>query len=85
MTVNVNTTGAGTVNGAIAVNYFSAGAVNGVSNGLGELGVGSSSFGVAGIIQASGQRHQPGLAADQQRGSSTWATCASAQPRRRRR
>ena len=52
MTVNVDTTAAGNVNGVIAVNYFSAGAVNGVSNGLGELGVGSSSFGVAGIIQA---------------------------------
>ena len=52
MTVNVNTAAAGAVNGAIAVNYFSAGAVNGVSNGLGELGVGSSSYGVAGTIQA---------------------------------
>jgi len=52
--VNVNTAAAGVVNGAIAVNYFSAGAVNGVSNGLGELGVGASPFGVTGTIQAVG-------------------------------
>jgi len=39
MTVNVNTATAGTINGAIAVNFVSAGAVAGVSNGLGTLGV----------------------------------------------
>jgi hypothetical protein len=49
--VDVNTATAGVVNGAIAVNYFSAGAVNGTSNGLGELAVGSSPFGVTGTIQ----------------------------------
>jgi hypothetical protein len=52
MVVNVNTASAGTVNGAIAVDYFSAGAVNGVSNGLGTLAVGSQDFGVTGTIQA---------------------------------
>ena len=50
--VDVNTSAAGVVNGAIAVNYFSAGAVNGASNGLGELAVGASPFGVSGTIQA---------------------------------
>ncbi|MBK1621632.1 hypothetical protein CKO42_25205 [Lamprobacter modestohalophilus] len=54
MVVNVNTASAGTVNGAIAVDYFSAGAVNGVSNGLGILGVGSQDFGVTGTIQTTG-------------------------------
>lgn len=52
MTVNVNTSAAGTVNGNILVNYFSAGAVGGVSNGLGTLAVGNSQFGVNGSIQA---------------------------------
>jgi len=54
MTVNVDTNSAGAINGQIAVNYFSAGAVNGVSNGLGVLAVGSQNFGVAGTIQAIG-------------------------------
>ena len=52
MTVHVDTQSAGTVNGAIAVDYFSAGTVNGAGNGLAEVGVGSSSFSVAGAIQA---------------------------------
>ena len=52
LTVSVNTSQAGTVAGGIAVNFFSAGAVNGVSNGLGALAVGSSSYGVSGNIQA---------------------------------
>jgi hypothetical protein len=51
--VSVNTAAAGVVNGAIAIDYFSAGAVNGTGNGLGELAVGSSAFGVSGAIQAS--------------------------------
>ncbi len=55
MVVSVNTSIAGTINGAIAVNYVSAGAVGGVSNGLGTLAVGSDSFGVAGVIQTGGQ------------------------------
>jgi len=50
MTVNVDTSAAGTINGAIAVNYFSAGAVNGVSNSLGELANGSASYSVIGVI-----------------------------------
>ena len=50
MTVNVNTAAAGTVNGAIAVNFITAGAVNGVSNGLGQAGVGQASYGVQGNI-----------------------------------
>ena len=50
MTVTVNTGAAASVNGAIGVNYFSAGAVGGVSNGLGELAVGSQNFGVQGQI-----------------------------------
>lgn len=52
MTVSVNTASAGTVSGSIAVNYTSAGAVGGVSNGLGQLAVGSEAYGVAGSIQA---------------------------------
>ena len=55
LTVGVNTATAGTINGAIAVNYFSAGTVGGVSNGLGEVGVGSSNYGVSGVIQTVGQ------------------------------
>jgi len=51
MVVNVDTGSAGTINGAIAVNYFSAGAVNGLSNGLGVLAIGSDSFGVSGTIE----------------------------------
>lgn len=52
MTVNVNTAAAGVVNGAIAVNFITAGAVGGVSNGLGELAVGQASYGVQGNINA---------------------------------
>lgn len=52
MTVSVNTSAAGNVAGNILVNYTSAGAVNGVSNGLGTLVAGSSLFGVNGNIQA---------------------------------
>ncbi len=52
MVVNVNTSAAGMVNGSIAVNYFSAGTVNGTSNGLGVLAVGSEPFGVNGTISA---------------------------------
>ena len=54
MTVNVNTAAAGTINGAIAVNFTSAGMVAGVSNGLGNTGVGSGSYGVSGVIQTGG-------------------------------
>jgi hypothetical protein len=74
--VNVNTAAAGVVNGAIAVNYFSAGAVNGVSNGLGELGVGSAAFGVTGGDPGRRQHHQPGVAAGEH---------AERQPRQRSR
>ncbi|MEO7997573.1 MAG: choice-of-anchor D domain-containing protein, partial [Gemmatimonadaceae bacterium] len=52
MTVSVNTSAAGSVAGNILVNYVSAGAVNGSSNGLGTLAVGNSLFGVNGNIQA---------------------------------
>jgi hypothetical protein len=52
MVVSVNTSAAATVSGSIAVNYTSAGAVGGVSNGLGTLAVGSEAYGVAGMIQA---------------------------------
>jgi hypothetical protein len=55
MVVSVNTSAAATVNGAIAVNFVSAGAVNGTSNGLGALSVGSANFGVTGVIQTGGQ------------------------------
>ncbi|MGS4946643.1 choice-of-anchor D domain-containing protein [Meridianimarinicoccus sp. RP-17] len=54
MTVSVNTATAGSVDGAIAIDYVSAGEVGGVSNGLGELAVGSDSFGVTGLIEALG-------------------------------
>ncbi|MEP6765689.1 MAG: choice-of-anchor D domain-containing protein, partial [Gemmatimonadaceae bacterium] len=53
MTVSVNTSAAGSVNGSIRVNYTSAGAVAGVSNGLGTLDVGGADFGVSGEITAS--------------------------------
>ena len=53
LNVGVNTSAAGVVNGSIAVNFFSAGAVAGVSNGLGTLAVGSANYGVAGTIQTS--------------------------------
>ncbi len=52
MVVHVNTTAAGSVNGAIAINYTTNGTVNGVSNGLGSAAAGSSSFGVVGTIGA---------------------------------
>ena len=54
MTVTVLGSTAGALNSGIAVNYFSAGAVNGVGNGLGMLGVGSEQFNVNGTIQAVG-------------------------------
>ncbi|MEO7115322.1 MAG: choice-of-anchor D domain-containing protein, partial [Caldimonas sp.] len=54
MTVTVNTSAAGVVNGGIAVNYQTAGAVNGISNGLGTAAAGSQSYGVAGTIQTTG-------------------------------
>ncbi len=54
MTVTVNGTTAGALNSSIGVNYFSAGAVNGVSNGLGLLAVGSENYGVNGNITAVG-------------------------------
>jgi len=52
MTVTVNTAAAGSVSGSIAVNFFTAGAVNGTSNGLGEAQVGSTNYGVVGTISA---------------------------------
>ena len=52
MTVSVDTSAAATVNGAIAVNFTSAGAVSGVDNGLGTLALGSVDYGVQGLIQA---------------------------------
>ena len=54
MTVTVTGSTAGALNSGIAVNYFSAGTVNGASNGLGVLGVGSEQFGVNGTISAVG-------------------------------
>ncbi len=51
MVVNVDTSTAGTVSGAIAVNYVSAGAVAGMSNGLGTFAVGSDAFAVNGDIE----------------------------------
>jgi hypothetical protein len=52
MTVKVDTSTAAMVNGAIAVNFASAGAVNGVSNGLGTFNLGSVGYDVQGEIQA---------------------------------
>ena len=52
MTVSVNTSAAGSINSSIGVNFASAGGVNGVSNGLGTLDVGSVNYGVQGLIQA---------------------------------
>ena len=52
LAVGVNTSSAGTVNASIAVNYFSAGTVGGVSNGLGTLAVGSQGYGVTGTINS---------------------------------
>lgn len=50
MNVSINTGAAGTANGSIRVNYTSAGAVNGVSNGLGTLGVGGEDYAANGTI-----------------------------------
>ena len=50
MTVTVQATTAGALNSAIGVNYFSAGAVGGLSNGLGTLAVGSENYGVSGNV-----------------------------------
>jgi hypothetical protein len=55
LTVNVNTAAAAIINGGIAVNFFTAGTVGGVSNGLGEAAANSANFGVVGTIQAQGQ------------------------------
>ena len=52
MTVSIDTAAAVTVNGSIRVNYASAGAVNGVSNGLGTLGVGGEYYAASGTIHA---------------------------------
>ncbi len=52
MSVSVTGAAAGALNSSIAVNYTSAGAVGGVSNGLGLLAVGSENYGVNGLIQA---------------------------------
>jgi hypothetical protein len=54
MTVTVTGATAGGLNSSIAVNYFSAGAVNSVSNGLGAVAVGSENFAVNGTITATG-------------------------------
>ncbi len=54
MTVTVTASQAGGLASGIAVNYFSAGAVGGVGNGLGELAVGSENYAVSGTIQAVG-------------------------------
>nr|WP_242518727.1 choice-of-anchor D domain-containing protein [Halochromatium roseum] len=52
MTVSVDTSTAGSIDGSIGINYYSAGTVAGVSNGLGQLYVGSDAFGVQGLIEA---------------------------------
>ncbi|MCE2947061.1 MAG: choice-of-anchor D domain-containing protein, partial [Betaproteobacteria bacterium] len=52
MTVSVNTANAGVVNAQVGLSYITQGTVGGVSNGLGEAGVGSGSFGVSGTINA---------------------------------
>ncbi len=54
MAVTVTGAVAGALNSSIAVDYFSAGAVKGVSNGLGSLAVGSENYGVSGLIEAAG-------------------------------
>ncbi|MBN8454256.1 choice-of-anchor D domain-containing protein [Accumulibacter sp.] len=54
MTVTVTGATAGGLNSSIAVNYFSAGAVNSVSNGLGAVALGSENFAVNGTITATG-------------------------------
>ena len=52
MTVSMNTANAGLVNAQVGLSYITQGTVGGVSNGLGEAGVGSGSFGVSGTINA---------------------------------
>ena len=52
MSVSVTGAAAGALISSIAVNYTSAGAVGGVSNGLGLFAVGSENYGVNGLIQA---------------------------------
>jgi hypothetical protein len=53
MTVTVQGTTAGTYDGGIAVNFYTAGTVKGVSDGLGVAQVGSADYGLTGTIQAS--------------------------------
>lgn len=55
MVVNVDTSAAASINGQIAINYESAGAVGGISNGLGTLAIGGDNFPVIGTIQTGGQ------------------------------
>ena len=52
MTVRVTGLVAGVINGSMGVNYQTAGAVNGVSNGLGIAAAGSEDYGVQGSITA---------------------------------
>ncbi len=54
LSVGLNTGAAGVLNGSIGINFFSAGTVGGVSNGLGELPVGSTGLGVSGEIVGTG-------------------------------
>ena len=54
MTVRVTGMVAGAINGAMGVNYQTAGAVGGVSNGLGTAPAGSQDYGVQGVITAVG-------------------------------
>ncbi len=51
MTVTVEGTTAGTYTGGIAVNFETAGTVNGVSDGLGTAAVGSADYGISGTIE----------------------------------
>jgi hypothetical protein len=50
MSVGVNTASAGAKSGTVTLNYQTAGAVNGVSNGLGTASVGSQSINVSGNV-----------------------------------
>ncbi len=50
MAVGVNTTSAGAKSGSVTLNYQTAGAVNGVSNGLGVAGAGSQVLSVGGNV-----------------------------------
>ena len=54
MRVSIDTSAVATIAGSIKVNYLTAGAVAGSSNGLGTASAGSSDYGVAGIIEAVG-------------------------------